>query len=233
MRNRRLCTLILIALLLAVGHHLDHIIRGNHVGWPLTAQINACTVSLIIYPLILTGLALSPSDGCWHSSESWSPQRSTRRGYGSSTVPSSTTDKPHRAVVVAVGFFIASMPGVGQLGVIRAGQLFGYGSVESFPDPGLLPLPQPPPRRVPGSAAQFQGQGPPPAPKRAARTRCPPGRHGRRSAAAHQALEAVAGAGRPERSPPTAGHRPSTGALVRPCRHGQPAQEREQRPIRL
>lgn len=59
MRNRRLYALILIALVLAVGHHLDHIIRGNHVGWPLTAEVNAFTFSLIIYPLILTGLMLS------------------------------------------------------------------------------------------------------------------------------------------------------------------------------
>lgn len=59
MRNRRLHALILIALVLAVGHHLDHIIRGNHVGWPLTAEVNAFTFSLIIYPLILTGLLLS------------------------------------------------------------------------------------------------------------------------------------------------------------------------------
>ncbi|MFF0991468.1 hypothetical protein [Kocuria nitroreducens] len=59
MHNRRLYALIFIALMLAVGHHLDHIIRGNHVGWPLTAQVNAFTFSLIIYPLILTGLALS------------------------------------------------------------------------------------------------------------------------------------------------------------------------------
>ncbi len=59
MRDRRLYALILIALVLAVGHHLDHIVRGNHVGWPLTAEVNAFTFSLIIYPLILTGLALS------------------------------------------------------------------------------------------------------------------------------------------------------------------------------
>lgn len=40
MRNRRLYALILIALVLALGHHLDHIIRGNHVGWPLTGEVN-------------------------------------------------------------------------------------------------------------------------------------------------------------------------------------------------
>lgn len=59
MRNRRLYALIIVALVLAMGHHLDHIIRGNHVGWPLTGEVNAFTFSLIIYPLILTGLVLS------------------------------------------------------------------------------------------------------------------------------------------------------------------------------
>jgi hypothetical protein len=33
-------------------------IRGNHVGWPLTAEVNAFTYSLGVYPLILLGLYL-------------------------------------------------------------------------------------------------------------------------------------------------------------------------------
>jgi hypothetical protein len=59
MHDRRLYALILLALVLAVGHHVDHVIRGNHVGWPLTSEVNAFTFSLVIYPLILTGLVLS------------------------------------------------------------------------------------------------------------------------------------------------------------------------------
>ena len=59
MVNSRLYALIIIALALAVGHHIDHIVRGNHVGWPLTAEVNAFTFSLLVYPLILTGLVLS------------------------------------------------------------------------------------------------------------------------------------------------------------------------------
>ncbi len=59
MLNRRLYALIVLALVLAAGHHLDHIIRGNHVGWPVTGEVNAFTFSLIIYPLILTGLIFS------------------------------------------------------------------------------------------------------------------------------------------------------------------------------
>jgi hypothetical protein len=31
----------------AAGHLLDHLIRGNAVGWPLTDQVNAFTISLV------------------------------------------------------------------------------------------------------------------------------------------------------------------------------------------
>lgn len=61
MVDRRLMLLIIAALVLSAGHHLDHIVRGNHVGWPVTAEVNAFSASLIIYPLILGGLALSLS----------------------------------------------------------------------------------------------------------------------------------------------------------------------------
>ncbi|MDQ3691862.1 MAG: hypothetical protein M3406_17875 [Chloroflexota bacterium] len=53
--------LIIAALVLSAGHHLDHIVRGNHVGWPVIAEVNAFSASLVIYPLILGGLALSLS----------------------------------------------------------------------------------------------------------------------------------------------------------------------------
>jgi hypothetical protein len=41
-----------------LGHHVDHVIRGNHVGWPLTAEVTPFTYSLGVYPLILLGLYL-------------------------------------------------------------------------------------------------------------------------------------------------------------------------------
>jgi hypothetical protein len=47
-----------LAAALSVGHHIDHVIRGNAVGWPLTGEVNAFTYSLGIYPLIAAGLAL-------------------------------------------------------------------------------------------------------------------------------------------------------------------------------
>ena len=56
--DKTLCVLIYSAVVLSVGHHVDHIIRGNHVGWPLSSEVNAFTYSLAIYPLIVVGLLL-------------------------------------------------------------------------------------------------------------------------------------------------------------------------------
>lgn len=50
-----------VATLLGVAHHVDHIVRGNHVGWPVTSQVNPFTYSLVIYPLIAVGLYLTLS----------------------------------------------------------------------------------------------------------------------------------------------------------------------------
>ncbi len=58
MHNRTLYVLIAAAVALTVGHHVDHGIRGNHVGWPLSDEVNAFTYSLAIYPAIATGLLL-------------------------------------------------------------------------------------------------------------------------------------------------------------------------------
>jgi hypothetical protein len=54
----RLLALTATAVVLAIGHHVDHAIRGNHVGWPLTHDVNAFTFSLGIYPAIALGLVL-------------------------------------------------------------------------------------------------------------------------------------------------------------------------------
>ncbi len=58
MHNRTLYILIAAAVVLSLGHHVDHAIRGNHVGWPLSDEVNAFTYSLGIYPVIATGLLL-------------------------------------------------------------------------------------------------------------------------------------------------------------------------------
>jgi hypothetical protein len=44
-----------------VGHHIDYVVRGNHVGWPLTGHPTPFTFSLGVYPLILVGLYLYAS----------------------------------------------------------------------------------------------------------------------------------------------------------------------------
>ena len=56
--DRVLYRLTWLALALSLGHHLDHLIRGNAVGWPVADQVNAFTASLVVYPIIATGLVL-------------------------------------------------------------------------------------------------------------------------------------------------------------------------------
>ncbi len=45
--------------MLGAAHHVGHIIRGNHVGWPITPHVNAFTFSLAIYPLLGISLYLT------------------------------------------------------------------------------------------------------------------------------------------------------------------------------
>ena len=54
----RLFGLIIVAIILGIGHHTDHVIRGNHVGWPLIPIVTPFTYSLLIYVPILAGLYL-------------------------------------------------------------------------------------------------------------------------------------------------------------------------------
>jgi hypothetical protein len=56
MEDRTLYRLTYLAAAMSLGHHLDHVIRYNAVGWPLTDQVNAFTASLVVYPVIATGL---------------------------------------------------------------------------------------------------------------------------------------------------------------------------------
>lgn len=62
MQYKRLIALAVLATLLGIGHHIDHIVRGNHVGWPLTSSVNAFTFSLFIYLPISIGFYLSKKD---------------------------------------------------------------------------------------------------------------------------------------------------------------------------
>ena len=56
--DRTLYGLVALAVVMSVGHHIDHVIRGNNVGWPINSEVNAFTYSLAIYPLILIALLL-------------------------------------------------------------------------------------------------------------------------------------------------------------------------------
>jgi hypothetical protein len=57
--TREFYLFVLVPTLLGVAHHADHVIRGNHVGWPLTAHVNPFTYSLAIYPALAVGLYLT------------------------------------------------------------------------------------------------------------------------------------------------------------------------------
>ena len=50
-----------VSTLLGLAHHVDHIVRGNHVGWPITGHVTPFTYSLAIYPLVAVGLYLTLS----------------------------------------------------------------------------------------------------------------------------------------------------------------------------
>jgi hypothetical protein len=56
--RRILYQLTFLAAAMSLGHHADHLVRGNAVGWPVTEEVNAFTASLVVYPIIVTGLLL-------------------------------------------------------------------------------------------------------------------------------------------------------------------------------
>lgn len=57
--RRRLLVFAGAALVFSVLHHADHVIRGNHSGWPFQAEVTPFTFSLLIYALILPGIYLT------------------------------------------------------------------------------------------------------------------------------------------------------------------------------
>lgn len=59
--SRMLYGMIYLTMFMSLGHHADHMIRGNHVGWPLLEYPTPFTYSLGVYPLIVLGLILSRS----------------------------------------------------------------------------------------------------------------------------------------------------------------------------
>jgi hypothetical protein len=48
------CTMIF-----GILHHVDHVVRGNHSGWPFAEAVTPFTFSLLIYALLVPGLYLT------------------------------------------------------------------------------------------------------------------------------------------------------------------------------
>jgi hypothetical protein len=59
--NRLLYGLIFLAMFLSLGYHIDHVVRGKHIGWLLTEHVTPFTYSLVLYPFIVLGLYLYAS----------------------------------------------------------------------------------------------------------------------------------------------------------------------------
>ena len=54
--RRSLLVLGCVVTVFGLLHHVDHVIRGNHSGWPFQETVTPFTFSLLIYALILPGL---------------------------------------------------------------------------------------------------------------------------------------------------------------------------------
>jgi hypothetical protein len=61
-RDATLLAVLVAATGLGLAHHVDHVVRGNHVGWPLTGEVNPFTYSLAIYPAVALGVYLTLSE---------------------------------------------------------------------------------------------------------------------------------------------------------------------------
>jgi multisubunit Na+/H+ antiporter MnhC subunit len=59
----KLRTWLLVAVacvtIFGIFHHVDHVVRGNHSGWPFEEAVTPFTFSLLIYALLLPGLYLT------------------------------------------------------------------------------------------------------------------------------------------------------------------------------
>lgn len=53
----RFTTIVLVAAtIVGVTHHIDHVLRVDHSGWPFRRNVNPFTFSLIAYPILLFAL---------------------------------------------------------------------------------------------------------------------------------------------------------------------------------
>lgn len=54
MKFTRAEKLLLLAVAVALLHHVDHVLRVDHSGWPFTSEVSPFTFSLVIYPIFLS-----------------------------------------------------------------------------------------------------------------------------------------------------------------------------------
>ena len=57
--RRVLLVLGVIVTVFGVLHHVDHVIRGNHSGWPFREAVTPFTFSLLVYALLLPGIFMN------------------------------------------------------------------------------------------------------------------------------------------------------------------------------
>jgi hypothetical protein len=55
--TRRSDLLLLLSIGIAIVHHIDHVLRADHSGWPVTERITPFTFSLSVYLFMLAALA--------------------------------------------------------------------------------------------------------------------------------------------------------------------------------
>jgi hypothetical protein len=57
--RRGLLALGCVVTVLAALHHVDHVVRANHSGWPFQEAVTPFTFSLLIYALLLPGIYMN------------------------------------------------------------------------------------------------------------------------------------------------------------------------------
>jgi hypothetical protein len=57
--RRGLLALGCVVTVLVALHHVDHVVRGNHSGWPFQEAVTPFTFSLLIYALLLPGIYMN------------------------------------------------------------------------------------------------------------------------------------------------------------------------------
>jgi hypothetical protein len=58
--SRRSVFILITALAIGFVHHIDHVLRFDHSGWPFRSEINPFTFSLLAYPISLFALLGPP-----------------------------------------------------------------------------------------------------------------------------------------------------------------------------